>query len=217
MKATSIILYGGKERRFGSRTSKALASVGGRPVIERIMSVLEPISSQIVIVTSPEKMDIPLAGRAAVVIDAYPGKGPLGGIYSGLLRAECHLSIVVACDMPFLNATLLTRMVQMAAGMDVVVPRLAGGMVEPLHAIYDRTCLAKMKDRLEAGHLPITPLFQQLRVRYVERAEYLVIDPRMLSFFNLNSVEDLARANRIAHQLDSGENIRISGVGSARL
>jgi molybdopterin-guanine dinucleotide biosynthesis protein A len=171
-------------------------------VIERIMGVLAPISSQIVVVTSREKMDVPVGDVATVVTDAYPGKGPLGGIYTGLLAAECPLSIVVACDMPFLNAALLTRMLEMAEGYDAVVPRLAGGMVEPLHAIYARTCQSKMKDRIEAGLLPISPLFDPLRLRYVEQAEYLAIDPRMLSFFNLNSPDDLVRANRIAAQLD---------------
>ena len=202
MKATSIILYGGKERRFGSDKSKALALVGGRPVIERILSVLEPISSQIVFVTSSEKRDISLAEKATIVTDVYPGRGPLGGIYTGLLHADSDPSIVVACDMPFLNGGLLTQMLAMANGFDVVVPRLGGGMVEPLHAVYAQTCLVKMKESLEAGHLPITPVFDQLRVRYVESAEYLALDPRMLSFFNLNYPEDLERANRIAAQLD---------------
>jgi molybdopterin-guanine dinucleotide biosynthesis protein A len=195
-KPTSIILYGGKERRFGR--SKATASVGGQMVIERILAVLEPLSSKIVAVTSPEKPDVPVMGKATIVTDSFPGKGPLGGIYTGLQNTEGDLAIVVGCDMPFLNAALLTRMVEMAEGYDAVVPRLAGEMVEPLHAVYARSCLPEMRARLERGELSITQLLKQLHVRYMEKEEYLPFDPRMLSFFNINYPDDLERANRIA-------------------
>ncbi len=195
-KVTAIILCGGKERRFGR--SKANALVGGRTVIERILSVLEPLSSQVITVTSPEKPDVPAKGRAIAVTDRFPGKGPLGGIYTGLLNADRDPAIVVACDMPFLNPALLALMVEMAKGYDAVVPRLGGTMVEPLHSVYAKSCLPLMESWLEMGRLSITELLKELHVRYVERDEYLPLDPRMLSFFNINYPEDFERANRIA-------------------
>ncbi len=201
MRPASIILCGGKERRFGS--NKAMARVGGVTVMERILTVVEPISSRVIVVTSPEKANIAVGGRAVVVTDAYPGKGPLGGIYTGLANVETDLAIAVACDMPFLNAALLTHMVELAEGFDAVIPRLAGTMLEPLHAVYARSCLAPMKERVEAGQLSIAPLLRQLRVRYLERDEYLPLDPRMISFFNINYPEDLNRANVIAAQLEA--------------
>ena len=69
-----------------------------------------------------------------MVTDTYPGKGPLGGIYTGLGAAESFYNLVVACDMPFLNQTLLDNMIQNSANFDLVVPRL-GNMVESLHAV----------------------------------------------------------------------------------
>jgi molybdenum cofactor guanylyltransferase len=202
VKPSSIVLCGGKERRFGR--SKAKAMVGGLPIIERVLKVLEVISGEIVLVTAPDKADLPVNDRVRMVFDAYPGKGPLGGIYTGLFEIKSEMAIVVACDMPFLNPKLLLRMCEIAAGYDVVVPRLGGAMLEPLHAIYSKGCSTVMKAGLESGVLSIAPLFRHLNVRYMPKEEYLPLDPRMLSFFNINYPEDFDRANRIAAQLDSG-------------
>ncbi len=201
MKVTSIILCGGKERRFGS--NKALAVVGGRRVIDRVMERLNPLSGQVLVVTSAEKADLLLKGGAKLVIDKYPGKGPLGGIYTGLAAADFPQAIIVGCDMPFINSRLLTHMLELAEGFDAVIPRLDEGMVEPLHAIYARTCLPEMKARLESDRLSVTRLLRELKVRYVEKAEYLPLDPQMLSFFNINYPSDLERANNLAVEVDS--------------
>lgn len=208
MKASAIILCGGKERRFGGR-NKALASVGDRKVIDRVIETLSTLSDQIVVVTSPEK-DIPSGHDVRIVHDEYPGKGPLGGIYSGLLAIDYEYAIAVGCDMPFLSPRILARMLDIAEGYDIVVPRLSGRMVEPLHAVYAKTCVSSMKARLEAGSLSISPLFSELRVRYLEKEEYLPLDPQMLSFFNINYPDDLERANRIAVQMNT-----VSSTGQA--
>jgi molybdopterin-guanine dinucleotide biosynthesis protein A len=201
MKASAIILWGGKEKRFGGH-NKALASVGGRRVIDRVIGTLSLLSDQIIIVTSPEK-DIPPEYNATIVRDQYPGKGPLGGIYTGLLSVNNEYAIVAGCDMPFLNIQILEYMLNIATGFDIVVPRLGGRMVEPLHAVYARACAPKMKARLDTGKLSISPLFSELKVRFLEKEEYLPLDPQMHSFFNINFQEDLERANRIAAEIDA--------------
>jgi molybdopterin-guanine dinucleotide biosynthesis protein A len=195
-KATSIILCGGRERRFGS--SKALAIVDGKRVIDRVIERLTPLSGQMIVVTSAEKADLPLPHGTSLVVDEYAGKGPLGGIYTGLAAAEFPLAIVVGCDMPFLNGRLLDYMLGLTEGFDAVIPRLDEEMVEPLHAIYARTCLPEMKARLESDRLPVSQLLRALQVRFVEKAEYLPLDPNLLSFFNINYPSDLERANKLA-------------------
>ncbi len=201
MKATSIILCGGRERRFGS--NKALAVVDGKRVIDRVIDQLAPLSGQLLVVTSAEKSDLPLGDRAKIVIDKYVGKGPLGGIYSGLAGADFPLAIVVGCDMPFVNGRLLRYMLGLADGFDAVIPRLDEGMIEPLHAIYARTCMPRMKARLESDQLSVSQLLHEVKVRYVEKAEYLPFDPQLLSFFNINYPSDLDRANELASESNS--------------
>ena len=110
MKVTAIILAGGKNLRLGR--NKALETVGGKSLIECAVESLEPLANQILIVTSREPPDLSVIKQSErLVVDFYPNKGPLGGIYTGLSASQFSHSIVVACDMPFLNAKLLQHMV----------------------------------------------------------------------------------------------------------
>jgi len=201
VKPESIILCGGKTSRFGG--NKADACVGGRRIIERIFSVLDPISSRIIAVVSDNNTDIHVPDGALVVADVLPGSGPLGGLYTGLLNANSDHVLLVGCDMPFLNAGLISLMFSLAEGYDAVAPRLDGEYIEPLHTIYTRACLDSIKSRLERGQQSLWPVLKEVNTRYLEREEYLPLDPRMLSFFNINVPEDLEYANRIAAQMDN--------------
>ena len=196
MKVTSIILAGGKNLRLGR--SKALETIGGKSLIERVVERLRPLTDRIVIVTSREQPDLAATGEMEVLADLYPGKGPLGGIYTGLLASRSSHSIVVACDMPFLNTELLRYMIGLSGDVDAVVPQLGEGMVEPLHAIYSKRCLDSMKAELERDQLGVNSFLNTVHVRYVERAECQRLDPELLSFFNINYQSDLDRAIALA-------------------
>lgn len=198
MKTTAIILCGGKNLRLGR--NKALEVIGGKSLIECVMERLSPLASQILVVTAKEKLDLPVADRVEILVDLYPEKGPLGGIYTGLMAARFTPSIVAACDMPFLSTGLLGYMLELSPGFDAVVPRLAHGMVEPLHAIYTKNCLSRIKARLENNQLAITPLLKELRIRYVAEAECRRFDPSLLSFFNINYPSDLDWANKFVNE-----------------
>ncbi|MBA7650805.1 putative molybdenum cofactor guanylyltransferase [subsurface metagenome] len=193
---TSIVLAGGKSLRLGR--SKCLETINGKSLIERVIERLKSVSRRILIVTSQEQLDLPATGEAEVVVDLYPGKGPLVGIYTGLLAAESSHSLVVACDMPFLNIELLRYMIELAPGFDAVVPRLGEGKVEPLHAIYSKNCLGSMKTLLEHDQLEVSRFLNTVHVRYVEQAECQRFDSQLLSFFNINCQSDLERAIMLA-------------------
>lgn len=196
MEVTSIVLAGGKNLRLGR--SKALEVINGRSLIERVIERLAPVANKLLIVTSRQQFDLPTIPGAEVLIDVYPNSGPLGGIYTGLLVSQTAQSIMVACDMPFLNTELLRHMVELSRDFDAVVPRLANGMIEPLHAIYSKSCLDKMKIRLENNQLGITPFLDEMRVRYIEEAECRGFDPELLTFFNINHQSDLEQAIKLA-------------------
>jgi molybdopterin-guanine dinucleotide biosynthesis protein A len=193
---TSIILAGGENLRLGR--NKALEAINGQSLIERVMERVRQVSDSILIVTSPGQPALPVSGGAEVVADVYPGKGPLGGIYTGLLNSKSRRGLVVACDMPFLNVELLRYMVGLAQDFDVVVPRVGEGKVEPLHAIYSRNCLDSMKGLLGQNSLKVSRIFNTVRVRYVERSDCRRFDPQLLSFFNVNRPSDLKRALGLA-------------------
>ncbi len=194
MKVTSIILAGGKNQRLGNVRSKALQTIGGKSLIECVAERVRPLTNQILVVTSREQFNLPVACRAEILVDLYPDKGPLGGIYTGLLASRSSHSLVVACDMPFLNTELLRYMVELSCDFDAVVPLLGEGMVEPLHAIYSKNCLHSIKTQLERNELAVDSIFSTVSVKYVKRAECQRLDPQFLSFFNINDRSDLDRA-----------------------
>ena len=84
-------------------------------------------------------------------------------------------------------------MVEAAIGFDLVVPRL-GNLIEPLHAVYTKECLAPIEHLLEKDNLSVRGLFPMVRVRYVEAEEIERFDSEHLSFFNVNTRADLERA-----------------------
>jgi len=195
---SNVILAGGQSRRMGA--NKAFLEVGGRAIIERVIEKVSLVGQEIILVTdSPDEyahLDY------SVVPDVYPGKGSLGGIYSGLTAASNRYALVVACDMPFLNVQLLHYMAALAPRHDIVVPRTEQG-TEPLHALYSKACLAAIEPLLQRNNLRIIALYPQVRVRYVEQEEIEALDPQFLSFFNVNSPDDLRWAREMAATTDS--------------
>jgi len=190
------VLAGGGGERLGA--DKAFLEIGGQVLIEGIVQKMARIGDEVVIVTNlPQKYRYL---EVRLVSDVYPGKGALGGIYSGLKAACNHHSLVVACDMPFLNPELLRHLIEESTNVDAVVPCL-GGQPEPLHALYSKACLAPMKRMLLAGDLKIAPLFQAVRVRYVDEGTIDRIDPRHLSFFNINTQADVEEALRLLREV----------------
>lgn len=194
---TGIVLAGGQSRRLG--TNKAVVEVGGVRLIERVLAHLRRLSDDLVIVANEAEPYGSLGGR--LVADEWPGMGSLGGIYSGLRAARYERGLVAACDMPFLNARLLRAMIELSRDYDVVMPRLNDGRMEPLHAIYGRACLGPMEVQLRQGDLRIINILPHLRVRYLEQSELDALDPQHLSFFNVNTQEDLERARVLAAEV----------------
>jgi len=193
---TSIILAGGKSSRLGQ--NKALQVIGGKSLIQWVVDRLAILSTEIIIATVHGKT-IPCSStvRIKTVADIHPGKGPLAGIYSGLVASSNSQAIVVGCDTPFLSVGLLEYMTQICSTFDVVVPRVKK-KVEPLCAVYSKSCLAPIRGLLEQNELSISRLFNMVNVRYIEENEINNFDPEHLSFFNINSQDDLERARRLA-------------------
>lgn len=189
---TSVVLAGGRSVRLGR--DKALVELAGRSLIERVIDRVSTLGNEVIVVASRANSLPDLGVRK--VADVYPNKGPLGGIYSGLKAAHTHHCLVVGCDMPLLNLALLGHLMCLAPGFDIVVPRV-GGNLEPLHAVYARTCLQSIDDALKHDRLQVQSFFDRVKVRYVEDAELREFDPEHLSFFNINSQSDLERAQAL--------------------
>ena len=197
LEANAIVLAGGQSLRLGY--NKILEIVGGRSLLEQVVSCVASLSNEIVVVAAegqviPRFEDYP---DMRVVTDIYPGKGPLGGIYTGLKNSTSDCNLVVAADMPFLNCALMDYMLSLVDGVDLVAPRVSG-QIEPLHAVYMQSCLPAIKKMINEGVLGVHKLFSRVKVRYVEAAEIARFDPEQRSFFNINTDNDLQVAREIA-------------------
>jgi molybdopterin-guanine dinucleotide biosynthesis protein A len=186
-KVTGVILAGGRSTRYGS--NKAFAEVQGFPLVERVITVMGSVFERLVISTnSPQEyahLGLPMAE------DLIKGLGPLGGIYTGLNVIPDDAGFFVACDMPFLNASLLRLMVDAWDDCDAVVPRL-GRMFEPLHALYAKTCIDALKEGIDSRQRQIVEIFPRIRIRYVDEEVIRALDPDLKCFVNVNRPDDLS-------------------------
>lgn len=186
---TGIILAGGENRRMG--TDKALLDLGGRPLIEHILTVFSELFERTIIVTNTP--DPYRHYGVEITNDVLDVRGPLNGIYSGLLRSGEEYNFVAACDMPFLNPRLITYMGELSPGHDAVVPQF-DGFLEPLHAFYRRGILTTIEAQLRRQDRRIRGVFDHIQVRYVTGEEIVRFDPQKRSFRNLNTPKEYKEA-----------------------
>lgn len=197
MRVTGVIQAGGKSTRMGGRP-KALLELGGRRIIERVLDVVAAVVDDVLIVTNTPDLYGFLG--VAMVPDAYPEHGSLGGIFTGLSAATGEAVFTVACDMPFLHRDVARLVVARAGEADVIIPRV-GQQLETLHAVYGKTCLAAMETRLRAGRLKIVGFFDDVRVVEISEAEVARHRSPEIVFMNVNTPEELARARTLAAEL----------------
>jgi FdhD protein len=203
-----VILAGGRSSRLRTApiqcSNKAFLPVDGQPLIAGIVHKLATLSDDLTLVTNDPAPYGPLALPIRLVPDEEPGQGALMGIYSGLNAARHPRALVVACDMPFLNLPLLRYMLSLADGSDVVIPQV-DGLLEPLHAVYGKTCLPAMARLLSQGGRQIIAFFHEVRVRRVEEQEIDLFDPLHLSFVNVNTPVDWEEAQELLRRQQQGQ------------
>ncbi|MBA3533587.1 MAG: molybdenum cofactor guanylyltransferase [Ardenticatenales bacterium] len=194
---SAAVLAGGASSRMGQ--NKALLTLGSERLIERVVARLCALSNDVMVITNtPESYEF-LAGLCRFVPDVTgPGQGPLAGIASALSAARHARVLVVATDMPFLNLSLLHHLARLEPQADVLVPVIApDGFPETLHAIYGKGALPVIEAQLAGGSRKITHFFRDVRVREVPAEEIRSFDPAFRSFFNVNTPEEWAEAERL--------------------
>jgi molybdenum cofactor guanylyltransferase len=182
-----LVLCGGSSSRMGS--DKTMIQVGGRPLV---VAVAETVSEA----AWPVFLAPGRRGRLGdlgypEVDDEIPGAGPLGAVVAGLLASPHPLMAVAGGDMPFASSALFSLMAKIHSGEDAVVPISDSGP-EPLHAVYARDALPRIRSALAEGLLSMRGMLDQLTVRPVEATEWRKVDPSGRFALNLNSPEDLS-------------------------
>lgn len=162
-------------------------------MIEYVLSVCRSLFREVVIVTKdPEAFSAYPEEKVQDVVDA----GVLGGLYTAILKASTPFVFCVACDMPFLRPELVRFLLSQRDGHDAVVPRGPDGL-HPLCAVYSKDCLPAFAKAISQGERRIASAFGGLNIRFCQPKEIAQIDPSFWSFFNVNTPEELRRAEEI--------------------
>jgi molybdopterin-guanine dinucleotide biosynthesis protein A len=190
---TAIILAGGRASRLGG-VDKAALEIGGETVLDRVLKALGNMAGPVLAIVNDDRLDADT--RLTVIHDPEPHAGVLPALLAALDAATTPLAVLVACDMPFLDAGLLAHLVDRAAQCDAVIP-LVDGRPEPMHAVYRvEPCRAAIRDALARDQRRMISFLDQVRTCRVEEGDLRQFDPELRSFFNVNTPEDLDAARR---------------------
>jgi molybdopterin-guanine dinucleotide biosynthesis protein A len=186
----AFVLAGGASTRMGR--DKALLGLGGEPMVVRAVRLAEPhVTSVAVVAPADRYAEVGLP----VLLDRWPGAGPLGGIATALSATRSDWNLIVGCDLPYLTSEWLAWFIPcaMKSPAQAVVPESRRGL-EPLAALYHRACAAALTAAVERGVRRVTEALAEILVERVRAAEWERIDPSGRLFENMNTPEDYEEA-----------------------
>jgi molybdenum cofactor guanylyltransferase len=189
-KCSGVILAGGLSKRLNG-IDKAMIEIHGKRILDHIHAVYSKIFNEIILVTNtPEAY---LAWNMLTVTDLFPVRSSLTGIHAGLFYASRPFIFVSACDAPFLKPELVHLLISQARpSADAVMPETLNGL-EPLCAVYSKSCLNTIAAHIRQEKLKIQRVFHKSRINRISEVRLRKVDPDLISFVNINTPEDLMR------------------------
>jgi len=201
LKNSAVILAGGFSKRFGQ--DKALIELAGKPLILHVLDRASKIVDETVVVVRSANQkgtfERLLGHRASVVFDRHEAQSPLVGALAGFESAQGEYSLLLPCDTPFISSQVARFLLDICVNRNAVIPRWPNGHIEPLQAAYHtKSALTAAKNALEEGKLDLQSMIACLRgVRYVSTMVLRQMDTKLLTFFNVNTFEDLKKAESL--------------------
>lgn len=203
-----FVQAGGGSTRFGE--DKALVKLAGKTMLERMGGLLESVCHDVRIVASPGRYQ---DSRWPVLVDRWPGEGPLGGILTALHSIDsfadsdqakdkgdssCPLALILSCDMPFLTAEFLRFLMDRAQHSEaqVIVPEYSQRL-EPLCACWCTACLPTVQAAFDSGIRKVTEAMKHVPMEVLDESAWKRFDSHGRLFQNMNTLEDYLEARHI--------------------
>jgi molybdenum cofactor guanylyltransferase len=195
---SAIILAGGRSSRMGR--DKALLPFPGaqqETFVEHLASLMTMHCSEVVLIARDADQVARfaaltmLAGRVQIITDSIAGGGPLMGLYSGLRVIHSSRALLAAVDMPFILPALVTLLLAKSSDEAILLP-VVNNAPQVLLAIYPRTLLPTIEERLRAGQHGPRSLLEKVPVQYLSETQLRTVDPQLQSFINVNTPEEFA-------------------------
>jgi len=186
------ILAGGNSRRMGR--DKTRLELGASTLLERVLAAAAPLDIPCILIANDSEPFAHL--KRPIYPDLRPGSGPLGGLLTALTVAPSSTVLLLACDLPFITTPFLHFLLQALGTHQAVVPRSPDGL-QPLCAVYTRSCLPTIERTLNRGDFRITSFLTDVDALILPRNHWQAFDPSQLLFTNLNTPEDYQRAREL--------------------
>ncbi len=183
MLLTGIILAGGKSSRMGQE--KGLINFRGKPLIQFGIDLLRRYTDRILISSSNSGYS---QFGYEMVPDILYGLGPASGLATTLTFSETDWNIVLACDLPFLEAELIEQMLEKTDGNQAVIP-VHNGVIEPLAGLYTRELGTNFEEAISNENFALHKILANCKVHYFETERLLEKYPNLFS--NFNTLKDL--------------------------
>jgi molybdopterin-guanine dinucleotide biosynthesis protein A len=191
-------LAGGFSSRLGQ--DKGLVQLANKPLIKHVIDKTKNlVDERLVVVSSKvqaERYSNVLSKDADVLVDDGGVHGPLVGATAGFKRAQGKYSLLLPCDTPFVSRDILQLLLELCINRNAVVPRWPNCYIEPLQAVYcTKAALEAATNTLLSGKLNLQTMVDKLqRVRYISTLVLEQLDPRLRTFFNVNTTPELKKA-----------------------
>lgn len=184
-----IVLCGGRSTRMGR--AKHELPFGSETMIQRVLRILQPVVSPIVVVAAPAQRLSVLPNDVIVARDEQEDLGPLEGLAVGLsvLRKSVDAAYASSCDVPLLKPEFVRRMIEELNAYDMAIPR-DGKYHHPLAAVYRTQLEDQVRSLIAEDRMRPFFLVQQCRAKVVDVEELRIVDPRLDSLRNANTPEE---------------------------
>lgn len=195
---SAIIVAGGTSKRFGQ--DKGQITLAGKPLIHHVLDKLNTIADETIIVVNSEeqkkKLTQTIHKKTQVMIDKVNAHTPLAGALTGFEAVKNEYTLLLPCDTPFLSPEILSFLLEVCVNKSAAIPRWPNGNIEPLHAAYHAPTAAEAaKTAIEQGKRDMRSMIEEMRnVRYISTIVLQQFDPKLSTFFNINTPNDLRQA-----------------------
>ena len=195
----AVLLAGGLARRMGGG-DKPMRQIGGRTILERVIARLQPQCDGLVLNANGEPARFAKFGLPVIADSVTNFPGPLAGILAGLdwaaaNRPDVNWLLSAAADCPFLPRDLVARLhrgrVEQNAQLAVAA---SGEQSHPVIGLWSVALRDELRHALVAEDIRKIDRFTARYSIATVRWPHLPLDP----FFNANTTDDLAEAERLA-------------------
>ncbi len=178
-------------------TPKAWLSVGGEPMLARVVRVLSGVVSPVVVVAAVGQDLPPLPSELLIVRDERPDRGPLQGIAAGLRALDTEAAYLSACDVPLLRPAFVRAVIDHLGTCGAAVPLAHGRPQSLASAVRIAAALPAVEELLATHLVAVRLLFERVETRWIAESELRAVDPELNSLKNANTPEQFAELVRL--------------------